>query len=209
MVLLAPDLKVRRATAAAEALLNLVPSDVGRRLTDLRAHVELADLQSLVTQVVRTVTPLEREVRDDAGRAYRMHVRPYTTRDRKIDGVVILWQDAPSGDQTRRGIADTAPFLAAIREPAAIVGADLSVVATNSAWREAHGDGAPTFPASWADVGLLDDLRKAIGSGKASEIDASAASLSLAGSRTVRVRVRPVARSPSPTALVTIFRDPS
>ena len=64
MVILDTDLRVRRASPLGEKLLNLIPADVGRRVTDLRPNVEIPHLEQLVKEVVQTVTPKELEVRD-------------------------------------------------------------------------------------------------------------------------------------------------
>ncbi len=94
IVMLGPDLRVRRFTPAAEKLLKLVPADVGRSLGDIKLHLDgLPDLEPLLTDVLDTMSVKECEVRDKHGRWYSMRLRPYRTLENKIDGVVVVLVD--------------------------------------------------------------------------------------------------------------------
>ena len=93
MVMVNTDLTVRRFTSAAERLLNLVASDVGRPLGDLRSHLADADLTTTVRGVIETLRPVDRRVKDEDGRGYALRIRPYRTRERKIDGAMIILVD--------------------------------------------------------------------------------------------------------------------
>ncbi|MEO5618362.1 MAG: chemotaxis protein CheB [Candidatus Eisenbacteria bacterium] len=94
IVMLGPDLRVRRFTPMAEKLLNLIPTDVGRPLADIKLNLEdLPDLEPLLTQALDTVSTRELDVRDRNGRWYSLRLRPYRTQDNKIDGVVVVLVD--------------------------------------------------------------------------------------------------------------------
>jgi two-component system CheB/CheR fusion protein len=93
MVALGVDLRIRRFTPAAGKLLNLLPSDVGRPLSNLKLTVEVPDLEALVTEVIDSVQVREREGRDAEGRRYIMRLYPYRTADNKIDGAVVVLVD--------------------------------------------------------------------------------------------------------------------
>jgi chemotaxis methyl-accepting protein methylase len=93
IVMVGPDLGLRRFTPAAEKVLNLVPGDVGRPLAEVRADLALPDLAAIVRGVIETLVPVDRTVRDREGRAYALRIRPYVTRDRKVDGAVIVLMD--------------------------------------------------------------------------------------------------------------------
>ena len=68
MFVLGVDLCVRRFTPSAGKLLNLVPGDVGRPIGNIKLAVDLPDLEAMVAEVIESVQPKEREVRDRAGR---------------------------------------------------------------------------------------------------------------------------------------------
>jgi two-component system, chemotaxis family, CheB/CheR fusion protein len=82
-------LRIRRFTPLAEQLLNLIPSDVGRPLGDIKPNVDLPDLAGLVREVLDSVSPQEREVADRSGRLYALRIRPYKDHDNRIDGAVL------------------------------------------------------------------------------------------------------------------------
>jgi two-component system, chemotaxis family, CheB/CheR fusion protein len=91
VVMLESDLRIRRFTPMAEKLLNLIPSDLGRPITDLRPNIVVPDLERLVLEVIDSVSTREREVQDQEGQHYLMQIRPYKTTDNKIDGAVITF----------------------------------------------------------------------------------------------------------------------
>jgi two-component system CheB/CheR fusion protein len=93
MVALGIDLRIRRFTPAAAKLLNLLPSDVGRPISNLKPPVEVPDLEQIVAEVVDTVRLQEREVRDSEGRWYHLRIHPYRTAENKIDGAVVVLHD--------------------------------------------------------------------------------------------------------------------
>jgi two-component system CheB/CheR fusion protein len=86
-------LMVRRATPAARDAFNILPTDIGRRITELRPNLDLPDLGNILSDVIETLSTRERKVTDKEGREYSLRVRPYRTIDNKIDGAVITVVD--------------------------------------------------------------------------------------------------------------------
>jgi two-component system, chemotaxis family, CheB/CheR fusion protein len=86
-------LMVRRATPAARHAFNILSTDIGRRITELRPNVDLPDLEDILRDVIETLGTRERKVTDEEGREYSLRVRPYRTSDNKIDGAVITLVD--------------------------------------------------------------------------------------------------------------------
>jgi two-component system CheB/CheR fusion protein len=93
IVMLGNDLRVRRFTPQAERVLNLLPTDVGRKVTDFRIKINIPDLEPLFLDVIENLHTKEREVQDEDGRTYLMSIRPYRTGDNKIDGAVMTLFD--------------------------------------------------------------------------------------------------------------------
>ena len=89
IVMLSSDLRIRRFTPPAAALLNLIATDVGRPLADLRPNIEAPELAHWITGVTEKLIPARQVVKDHAGRDYDLRIKPYRTADNKIDGVVI------------------------------------------------------------------------------------------------------------------------
>ncbi len=126
IVMLGPDLRVRRFTPAAEKLLNLIPTDIGRPFGDLKLNFDdLPDLDPLLADVLDTVSNQERDVRDKRGRWYSLRLRPYKTLENKIDGVVVVLVDV---DAVKRALAFTASIVATVREPLLVLNDDLRVL---------------------------------------------------------------------------------
>ncbi|HKE24279.1 MAG TPA: chemotaxis protein CheB [Bryobacteraceae bacterium] len=99
IVMLGNDLHIRRFTPHAEKILNLLPSDVGRPVSDFRLKIAIPDLVQLCQEVIDSLVPREREVQDPEGRLYSMWVRPYRTADNRIDGVVLALFDVTERKQ--------------------------------------------------------------------------------------------------------------
>lgn len=87
------NLAVRRFTPAAEQVVKIIPTDLGRPLTDLRLRVALPDLEARMASTLATLTVDQVEVRDDEGRWWSLTIRPYLTVDRKVDGAVLAFSD--------------------------------------------------------------------------------------------------------------------
>src|SRR6266536_735870 len=96
IVMLGHDLRIRRFTPMAETMLNLIPTDVGRPLSDIKLNVDVPDLDGILVNVLENAQPVQRDVQDRAGRWYSLRVRPYRTAENRIDGAVIALVDIDS-----------------------------------------------------------------------------------------------------------------
>jgi len=99
VIMIGSDLTIRRFTPKAQKFLGLIAGDIGRPLANINPTIEIADLQSMVVQVVSDFRPLERELTDRMGVHYQFKILPYRTLDNKIEGVVITIVDI-SPDKT-------------------------------------------------------------------------------------------------------------
>jgi two-component system CheB/CheR fusion protein len=89
IVMVDNDLFVRRATPAARNAFNILPTDIGRRITEFRPNIDIPDLENILRDVTERLNIRERKVKGPEGREYSLRVRPYRTTDNKIDGAVI------------------------------------------------------------------------------------------------------------------------
>jgi two-component system CheB/CheR fusion protein len=92
---------IGRFTPATKELLNLISSDIGRPLIDIRPKFTDENLMVDVEQVLAKLTPLEAELKTENGRCFLRRISPYRTSDNRIEGVVITFVDI-----TARIIAD-------------------------------------------------------------------------------------------------------
>src|SRR6266481_5238734 len=93
IVMVDSALTVRRATPAARGAFNILPTDIGRPLSELRPNIDVPDLENVLREVIETLGTRERKVSDKGGRKYSLRIRPYRTTDNKIDGAVLTLVD--------------------------------------------------------------------------------------------------------------------
>lgn len=103
MVMVGPDLSIRRYTPQAARVLGLTATDVGRPITRLKRKVEIADLEKLMLDVISEVRPKQFQVKDAEGEWSDLRMTPYRTADNRIDGVVlsVLSFEELDGDEKR------------------------------------------------------------------------------------------------------------
>jgi two-component system CheB/CheR fusion protein len=75
---------------------NLIPTDVGRPISDIKPNLKVENLPELITTVIDSLTPYESQVQDNTGHWYSLRIRPYITLDNKIDGASIVLLDIDS-----------------------------------------------------------------------------------------------------------------
>jgi two-component system CheB/CheR fusion protein len=138
IVVLAGDLSIRRFTPLAEKVLNLVPTDVGRPITDIRPNLDFPDLEQALLDVLHAVRPREKEVQDKDGRWYSLRLLPYKTLDNKIDGVVLVLVDIDAlkrSEQRFHAALDYAEsMIETVREPLLVLDQSLRVERANRAF---------------------------------------------------------------------------
>ncbi|BBD62782.1 signal transduction histidine hinase (plasmid) [Nostoc sp. HK-01] len=93
ILILTLDLRIRRFTPMAQRLFNLIPTDAGRPLSDIRANLDVPELETLILEVLDTLSIKELEVQTLGGHWYNLRIRPYRTTENKIDGVVLVLID--------------------------------------------------------------------------------------------------------------------
>ncbi|KQW43246.1 MULTISPECIES: CheR family methyltransferase [unclassified Roseateles] len=78
-VFLDRDLRITRFTPSAVGLFNLIATDVGRPLTDLKSRLRYFNLAADAQQVLETLVSVEREVGEAGDSWYLARLRPYRT----------------------------------------------------------------------------------------------------------------------------------
>jgi len=104
MVMVGPDLSVRRFTPQAAKVLGLRATDVGRPIGRLKLKTDLGDLEQRMLDVIAEVRPRQYRVRDSDGQWCDLRLTPYRTADNRIDGVVlnVIGLPDPEDDGNRR-----------------------------------------------------------------------------------------------------------
>jgi len=104
ILMLSDDLCIRRFTPAAQTVFNLIPTDVGRPISDLRFNLVDSDLETLVSDVISTLNPVEREVQDQQGHWFMLRIRPYRTIDNQIMGAIVALVDIDNLKQSEQNL---------------------------------------------------------------------------------------------------------
>ncbi len=125
-VFLGRELQIMRYTPSAAPLFHFIPGDVGRPIADLKQRLDYPELTSDAEQVLRTLVPVERELRDD-GRRLLARMLPYRTLEDHIAGVVLTFVDITVRARAEQTVRETAAWLRGQREAltAAVNGAPL------------------------------------------------------------------------------------
>ncbi|MCW5802862.1 MAG: PAS domain-containing protein [Deltaproteobacteria bacterium] len=132
--------RIRRFTPKARPILNLLPTDVGRPIDDIKPTLEIHDLDQKIADVVDTGSANEEEVQGANGRWFRLQIRPYVTLEKRIEGAVISVVDI---DVLKRalGAAEWARDYAkatveAVQTPLIVLDAGYRITSANRAFRD-------------------------------------------------------------------------
>lgn len=107
ILMLSDDLRIRRFTPSAQTVFKLIPSDVGRPISDLRFSIVGSDLEVLVRDVIATLNSVEQEVQDQQGHWFVIRIRPYRTVDNQIMGAIMALVDIDNLKQAEHILCDT------------------------------------------------------------------------------------------------------
>ena len=116
VVMVGRDLRIRRFTPAAHKTLKLIPSDIGRLITDLQPDVQIPHLENQLREVIDSLVPKEIELQDKMGRWHSLLMRPYETLDNKISGAILILFDIEENKRRLLAKQQTVDFANALLE---------------------------------------------------------------------------------------------
>ena len=108
-VFLDNGLHIRRFTNHATHLFKLIQSDVGRPLSDIVTDLDYKDLQKDAKEVLKTLVFIEKEIKADNERWFKVRIMPYRTQENVIDGVVITFTDISEAKLLESELRKTRP----------------------------------------------------------------------------------------------------
>jgi two-component system CheB/CheR fusion protein len=138
IVMVDSGLRIRRFTPAAEKVLHLIATDLGRPVRHFTSNLECPDLEGLIAESIDRVVTHEREVRDTNGRWHALRIRPYKDADNRIDGAVLSLIDVNALKrhelEAQHALAFADAIIDAVREPLLVLDADMRVRRVNTAF---------------------------------------------------------------------------
>jgi two-component system, chemotaxis family, CheB/CheR fusion protein len=130
--------ELRSRNAELHRVNNFIPSDMGRPLSDIRANLNIPDLEPLILDVLDTLSVKELEVQTQGGHWYALRIRPYRTIENQIDGVVLVLLDIDDLKRTAATLEAARNYAEAIVEtvqvPLLVLESDLRVNKANRAF---------------------------------------------------------------------------
>lgn len=87
------DLHLRRFTPGADKIFKLIPSDVGRPLSDVVSDLLYPEMSQEAREVLRTLVFSEKQIMARDGRWFSVRIMPYRTIENVIGGVVLTFTD--------------------------------------------------------------------------------------------------------------------
>jgi two-component system CheB/CheR fusion protein len=80
-------------TPRVRDVFNLIPTDLGRPLSDINSPLLKSDLSADIHRVLDRLERVDRELETNDGRWHLMRIVPYRTADDRINGVVLTFVD--------------------------------------------------------------------------------------------------------------------
>ena len=99
------ELRIKMFTPPITDIFNVTQLDVGRTLSDFTHRLDHPPLAEEARQVLRTLVPVEHEVRSVSGSSYVMRMRPYRTVENRIEGVVVTFVDISARLRMERALS--------------------------------------------------------------------------------------------------------
>ncbi|MDO8316824.1 MAG: chemotaxis protein CheB, partial [Flavobacterium sp.] len=98
------ELNIRRFTDPVTKIFKLRATDTGRPFTDLVCDLKYPEMVTNALEVIKTLTPIQKEVPTNDNRYYYVRIMPYRTLDDRIDGLVITFTDTTAAKQAEESL---------------------------------------------------------------------------------------------------------
>lgn len=132
-------LRIGRFTPATKKLLNLISSDVGRPISDIRLKFSDSALIEDIRQVLSELSPVECEVKTEDGSYYLRRILPYRTNDNRIEGVVITFIDISQRKQSEEDSLRLATIVRDSNDAFTLFNVDGKITAWNNGAQKMYG----------------------------------------------------------------------
>lgn len=141
IIFLDNHLSIKRFTSRATKIFNLIQSDVGRPLHDIRSNLEQDDVEKDAKKVLESLQKGEKELQTKEGECYLMQTVPYRSSGNAIEGVVLTFTDLTDSKRSVETITQlkiegaarefAESIVETVRDPLVVLDGDLRVVSAN------------------------------------------------------------------------------
>jgi two-component system CheB/CheR fusion protein len=139
-VFLDNDLEILRYTPQIKRLFNIIPTDVGRPLSDIVSNFDFTQLEDAIKDVIDRLATKTVEVRTKTNDWYTVRVMPYRTLDNYISGVVMTFTQVTGYKQMEFRLKAlqnySTSMLSRLQQPALQLDKDLKVISVNDLFGE-------------------------------------------------------------------------
>jgi two-component system, chemotaxis family, CheB/CheR fusion protein len=137
-VFLDKQMRIRRFTASATELLNLLPGDVGRPINHITQNFAGEQLIDDAEKVLKSLSVAEKEVHARDGSWHTVRILPYRTLDDRIDGVVITFSDVTRLKRVEAALQYDKTYgesiVETVQDPLIVLDGQLRITSVNSAF---------------------------------------------------------------------------
>lgn len=205
IVMVKRELRIRRYTVPAEKMMNLIASDLGRPIGDIRPRFDVPDLDRRIREVIQTLVPQDHEARDRDGRWYSVRIRPYITLENRIDGAVIAIVDINqikrNQDELSQALENADAIIETVWQPLVVIDGGFAVVRSNRAFYRTFGlrpeevigrSLLDVCQGPWTESGLAVQLGRMLNDGHHLHDQQLEGEFAAIGLRTFLVNARPI-----------------
>jgi PAS domain S-box-containing protein len=126
--------RITRRQGASRKSEAVIPSDVGRPITNWKPNTDVPDLEELLTEANRNGKGIERDVQDYQGRWYSLRIRPRKVAASGTEAV--LTAPLVDNDSAKRA---SAAVVESIRYPLFVLDSQFRVITANPAFYQTFG----------------------------------------------------------------------
>lgn len=98
MILVGGDLRLRRFNDYANKIFRVIPTDIGRNISDIKTQIPVDNLKQIILSVIDRVQLEVLEVEQE-GTYWSLQFIPYRTQENKIDGIILVAFDVTDRKQ--------------------------------------------------------------------------------------------------------------